>query len=315
MKLLIDKKILLALLTLFWFSCNEDTEMDYGTREEFQGLTDPALQINTPVIGFQAGTENYDYAFNVINPSNELQLEEVKMYSVFTDAETGLTSEEVELASVGVEGPNRNVIAGTLDYSQLKAGVTVGGAPLPDDQLLLKVGSGWRVRFEGITSSGEAIPLAGNINVAVLSPYAGIYKYTHLEYYRINVLRNDVTDPEVGNEVFIGSVDEDTFSHNDWWGPFPWTGSKFHFSIDLTPDGEGNFPITGYEFPDGIYSGNRPLTCATEPGSMPNVNCGDSDYLDPDNDTGVHKLYMSYGYFTDGSGAREFYCELTRVVE
>lgn len=314
MKLLMNKKILLALSTLFWLSCSEDTEMDYGTNEETQRITDPALQINTPVIGFQAGTENYEYAFNVINPDNDLQLEEIKMYSIFTDAETGLSSEEVELATVDVEGPNRNVIAGTVDYNQLKAGVTVNGQPLPEDQLLLKVGSGWKVRFEGITASGKVIRLGGNINVAVLSPYAGIYEFTHLEYYRINVLRNDVSDPVLGTQVFIGSVDEDTFSHNDWWGPFAWTGSSFNFSIDLTPDAEGNFPITSYEFPNGIYSGNRPLTCATEPSSMPNVHCPDSDYLEPDN-SGAHKLYMSYGYFTDGSGAREFYCELTRVVE
>lgn len=147
---------------------------------------------------------------------------------------------------------------------------------------------------------------------------AGTYEHTALMYYRIGQSFNDVAETVIGAELIIGSVDENTFSYNDMWGIFSWPGSKFHFSIDVAAkDENGNYPIVNYEFPDGLYSGDRPLTCATEPGNLSNVGCGAGrNYFDPDESgAGAHKLYMTYGYYVDNSGPREFYVELTRVGE
>jgi hypothetical protein len=306
MKFLTNKTLVILLLTLFWSACNEDTEMDYETSPKIQTLTDPALQVNTPVIGFQAGTENYDYSITVNNPENNLQLEEVRVFSEFTDAETGHVSDEVQLTSIPVEGTNRNDIDGTFDYSQLREGITIDGTPLPDDQLLLKVGSGWKLRFEGVTSSGKVIRLKGNINVAVLSRFAGIYKVISSEYYRISVL----TATWNGETRFIGSVDENTFSYNDWWGQFAWTGNQFNFDVDFETN-----KITAPIIVDGLFSGNSALDCATTPEKFAVFNCQNTNVLIPDEVNGKHIIKLTYGYFTDGSGPREFQEVLEKVVD
>lgn len=307
MKILTNKAFYLALFTLIGLACEEDTVMDYNSATpRNQGITDPYLQIQTPVIGFQAGTENYPFAVNVINPDNELRLDQVKVYSIYTSAATGNQSNEALLGTLDVEGVNRNIIEGTWDYSQLKAGITVDGAPLPDDQVALTVGSGWRLRFEGVTTSGETVRLKGNINVAVLSRFAGIYQVTKSEYYRIGVL----TATWTGSTRFIGSVDEDTFSYNDYWGSFAWTGNQFNFDIDFTTN-KIKVPI----IVDGLFSGNRALDCDVEPQTFSVFTCTNTNVLVPNETTGEHVIKLTYGYFTDGSGPREFSEELKKVVD
>lgn len=308
-------RYLIVGLAAFAFACDNEEVVTYSeSNAQEQVVADPFLQVQTPVVGFQAGTDSYEVGVNIINGTKAI--EEVNVYSTFTDAATGESSNEVLLTTLAVDGPTRTVVTDELTYDELKAGLTVGGNPLPEDQFELAVGSGWALRFEGVTPSGEVIPLAGSIDVAVLSPYAGIYEYESMVYYRIGVLRNDVTDPEIGEDVFIGSVDEDTFAQNGWWGPFPWTGAHFEFDVDFeNPISEGVYPVINFAFPDGIYSGNRALVCASDAADLSHANCPTSDRLIVDLETGAHELRLSYGYFVDGSGAREFYTVLKKVTE
>jgi len=299
------KRYLLVTLTLFAFSCDDDNTVEYDKGAAiFQKVADPFLQVTTPVIGFQAGTESYDLGFNVINGTKALT--EVKAYSIFTDAETGLQSNEVLLSTFPVAQPNRNIVTGNITYDELKAGLSVNGAALPTDEVDLKVGSGWKLRFEGTTATGETIPLAGNINVAVLSRFAGIYKVVKSEYYRIGVL----TATWTGETRFIGSVNETTFSYNDYWGNFPWTGNQFNFTIDFDTN-----VITAPIAVDGLFSGTRGIGCPTDAADFTVFGCANTNVLIPDDATGKHKIKLTYGYFTDGSGSREFYEELEKVVE
>jgi len=304
--------LMLSAVAMFWLSCEKDQITPNESDPIVQVVTDASLQVVTPVVGFVAGTEKYGFTYNVINGVKDITT--VNVYSTFTDAATeegpGAQSNEVLLGSYPVTDPLFSVQTDTVTYEDLRAGLTLEGASLPDSDIDLKVGAGWKLRFEGILSSGETIPLVGSINIAVLSRFAGIYKYTHLEYYRINVLRDDVTDPIVGQEVFIGSVDENTFAHNEWWGPFSWPGCNFQFDVNFD-DNSITVPILTE---CGQFGGNSLLTCAS-PGGLPNVPCAGSNILIPDDVTGVHKLYLTYGYFTDGSGAREFYTELEKVVD
>jgi hypothetical protein len=291
-----------------WFSCDEDTEMDYATSTQSQKVTDPYLQINTPVIGFQAGVEAFDYSVNVINPSNDLALKEVKVYSVFTSAETGSLSNEGLLMTIPVEGPNRNSADGSFTYEDLKAGLTVDGGPLPDSDLDLKVGSGWKLRFEGVTSSGKVIPLKGSVNVAVLSPYAGLYKVLEGSYLRFDDVSGDYT----GETRFIGSVDETTFSYNDYWGYFPWTGNQFNFKVDFENGNKVTVPI----LVDGLFSGTKALQCGVDP--FIKFSCEGKNVLikDPDapeSSNAKHRFVLLYGYLGAG-GNREFYEELEKIV-
>ncbi len=299
------KRYLLITLILFVVSCDEDDTMDYDQSDAiFQTVTDPFIQVTTPVIGFQAGIESYELGLNVINGTKAIT--EVKAYSIFTDAETGLESNEVLLTTFPIEEPNRNIVTGTITYEELKAGLNVNGTALPTSQVDLKVGSGWKLRFEGTTAAGETIQLAGNINVAVLSRFAGIYKVVKSDYYRIGVL----TATWTGETRFIGSVDETTFSYNDFWGSFAWTGNQFNFVIDFDTN-----VITAPITVDGLFSGTRAIGCPADAGDFTVRGCTDTNILIPDDATGKHKIKLTYGYFTEGSGSREFYEELEKVVD
>jgi len=287
-------------LMLFAFSCNDDDFVVYGT-ETKQQIADPFLQIKTPVIAFQAGTPSYTMEFNVVNGLKKIT--SVEVYKIFTDATTGNQSNEALLASYPV-GDGLTVITDDLTYADLKAGLTINGGPLPDSELDLPIGSGWVFRFIGRRDAGD-LELPGTINVGVLSRFAGLYKVIEAAYYRIGVLTNG--GPWVGETRFIGSVDATTFSHNDFWGPFAWGGHAFTFTLNEA-DNTIIVPVDG-----GIYSGNRALSCSTEPEQFTNVPCVGSDILIPDNVNGKHIIKLTYGYYTDGSGPREFYEVLEKI--
>jgi hypothetical protein len=276
-------------------SCDEDL-VEYGP-EQFQEITDPYLRILTPAIGFQAGTPSYQVEFDIINGAKRITA--VDVYMTFLDATSGQTSNEVLLASYPVEAGNLTQVRAALTYDDLKNGLTVNGGPLPADQVELAVGSQWTFSFIGRRGEGD-LPLNGSIRVGVLSRFAGIYRVVDAIYYRIGVPTD--AGPWVDQTRFIGSVDETTFSYNDFWGPFVWTGSAFNFSIDFS-DNSIEVPIL---VNGRIFSGNRALNCSVEPETFTSVSCDGSNVLIPDDANGKHTIKLTYGYFTDGSGSREF---------
>jgi hypothetical protein len=313
-KKLFIQTMVVAAVGLSAVSCMPDEEMEYTEKAKIsQGVTDPYLQINTPVIGFQAGIEDYAVSLNAINGAKSIS--EVKVYSVFTDAGSGETSNEVLLTSFPVTSPTRTVIDGKLTYDDLKAGITVGGEPLPEDQNELKVGSGWKLRFTGISAFGE-LPLGGSVTVAVLSRFAGIYKVKASVYYRIGV--EQPASVWTGQERFIGSVSETVFSYNDYWGPFAWTGNQFNFEVNFGTEPAAQYPITAPIIVDGIYSGTYAMSCNDDTkGDFSKVSCTGSNVLIPDDATKKHVIKLTYGYFTASGavGPREFQETLEKIVD
>lgn len=286
-------------------SCNEDEFVTYG-EETNTKLTDPYLQILTPVISFQAGTPSYNMKFNVINGNEATRVSSIDVYKVFTDIVTGNSSNEALLGTYPV-GPGigtSTTIDEQLTYAQLKEGLTVNGGPLPDDETQLALGSGWSLRFEGQQATGK-FGLNGGIQISVLSRFAGLYQVIESAYYRIGVNSGTWN----GTEIFIGSVDDTTFSHNDWWGPFAWAGEAFNFSLNEATNAI-TVPILT---PSGIYAGNRAISCVTDAALFANVPCAESNVLIPDEVNGKHIIKLTYGYFTDGSGPREFYEVLEKL--
>jgi hypothetical protein len=286
----------LAFVLLFAaVSCDDDEYVQYGN-ETGQVVTDPFLQILTPVLAFQAGTPSYTMQFNVVNGTKRINA--VEVYKVFTDAATGSVSNEALLGTYNLDAGNFTSISDDLTYEELKAGLTVNGGPLPDNETDLAIGSQWQFRFVGKTAGGD-IALPGSIRVGVLSRFAGIYEVVESAYYRIGVLTAEWT----GQTRFIGSVDENTFSYNDFWGNFAWGGNAFHF--DLNPDNTIRVPIV--DPPAALFGGNRPIDCTVNPQEFSVFSCTpEVNILIPDEVNGHHTIVLLYGYFTDGSGPREF---------
>jgi hypothetical protein len=284
------------------FSCNDDEAVAYQTGLT-QQITDPYLQVTTGVVSFQAGTPSYNMRFNVLNGTKALS--KVDIYHFYTDNATGKVSNEVLYKSFPVSGALTK-IDDEFTYDELKAGLMIDGAGLPEDQTALAIGSGWRMRFEGTVTDGSVIPMSGSIFVGVLSRFAGLYKVIESGYWRIGVDNGGWN----GGERFIGSVDETTYSYNDFWGNFGWGGNAFHFRLDET-DNSITVPIL---VNGALFSGNRAINCTDDAAIFVNAPCAGSNVLIPDDANGKHVIKLTYGYFTDGSGPREFYEVLEKIV-
>lgn len=296
---------IIAALLLGFSACTIDPEIVEYDETNTQNLAvgQPYVQVVTPVIAFQAGTANYALKFNTIHSLKKLA--SVNVYSTFKPAGSTTTSNEALFKSYTVTADAKNALSSTITYADLKNGLTFGGQPLPANELDLAIGSSWTMRFEGVLTNGQKIDLPGSINVAVLSRFAGLYKVVNSKYYRIGVLTGNWNT----EERYIGSVNAETFSYNDYWGYFPWAGKSFRFKLNANNTIQVPI-ITG----DGLFSGTYAINCTDNADKFANVPCEGSNLLVPNDATGKHKLYLTYGYFTDGSGAREFYEELEKIV-
>jgi len=295
--------ISLSFVMLFaGFACQDEDFVVYGN-EEFQQVADPFLRIKTPLLSFQAGTPSYHMEFDVINGSNRLN--SIDIYMTFTDANTGATSNEALLGTYTMDAGGFTRVTDELTYDDLKAGLTVNGGPLPDDQAELAVGSLWVFRLVGHYASGIELKMSGSIRVGVLSRFAGFYRVVESVYFRIGVNSGNWT----GQTRFIGSVDATTFSYNDWWGLFAWAGNSFHIKLNES-DNTLQLPIITSS---GIFSGHRALDCSVEPATFTAVSCTGSNILIPDDVNGKHVIKLTYGYFTNGSGSREFQEVLEKI--
>ncbi|NJN25037.1 MAG: hypothetical protein HC819_03140 [Cyclobacteriaceae bacterium] len=307
----IGSKISLVFLTLLIVANGCDESQDPFAEYKqgpLQQITDPYLQIKTPVVQFQAGTPSYTVALNAINGLK--QITKLDAYSVYTDAKTGSKSDPVLFKSYTIDNPLKVEISDEVTYEDLKDGIMVDGAGLPANDVELAVGSGWVLRFIATTASGDEIPLSGSVNIAVLSRFAGIYRVVDMKYWRLGEDRDDVYGSQIGNTRFIGSIDENTFSYNDYWGPFPWSGGSFNFDINFD-DNSITVPIVCC----GLFSGNYATNCKDNADKLTNVPCTGSNVLQPDDATGKHRIILTYGYFSEGSGPREFWEILEKVVD
>jgi len=296
--------ILLSLaLLVIAVSCNEEDFVVYGTEESIK-VTDPYLQVLTPVISFQAGTPSYLMEIQVVNTDQSSRISAVDVYKVFTDIVTGNSSNEALLGSYPLGTGTTTLIHDELTYADLKEGLTVNGGPLPDDETELALGSGWSLRFVGKGANGD-VPMNGSIQISVLSRFAGLYRVIESTYWRIGV----VTATWTGQDRFIGSVDETTFSYNDYWGNFAWDGNSFNFTISEV-DNSINVPIL---VNGALFGGHRELNCNVEPETFGYAPCVGSNILIPDDLNGKHVIKLTYGYYTNGSGSREFYEVLEKL--
>jgi hypothetical protein len=298
----LTSKYLLIILTLFWISCEEDTDMEYPAEAGIkQEIIDPYLQVNTSFVPFKPGTKKYGISVNVLNGVKEI--DKLNVYKVFTDAATKAKSNEALVGTYDV-GEFRTVVTDSLSYDDLKEGLTPG-LPATDD--LVVPGSGWVFRFEGVKSDGTTVPLSGVVNM-VLSKYAGVYEVIESRYVR-------GPGEDFGNwngtTVFIGHVDDVTLSYNDSWGYFnnQWAGCNFHFTVDPTTK-KIKVPILT---DCGLFSGVSAITCAETASGFKNLNavlgykvCDVSNILVEDEVDGHHVIKLSYGYMGANGVPRAF---------
>jgi len=277
-------------------SNDDDEQLNYATGN-LERL-DPVVLVRTPFTAFIAGDPAYTIGYQAFVPADN-PTTKVNVYSSFTFAGSDEPSEEVLLFEHTLS-KGENEISELVDYEKLKAGIIANGAALPADPVEIPVGSQWDIRLEPVDASGTETFGADGMIIGVASPFAGIYTVIESSYTRIGVPSGDWN----GTEQFIGSVDATTFSHNDFFGAFANQGTPGR-SFTFTLNADNTIFIEDTET-NLIAFGNTMLTCEEDPNDLSNANCDTSNVLIPSAD-GKHIIKLTYGYFTTGSGAREFY--------
>ncbi len=290
-------------------SCNQDLEENEAIFVESVG---GLLSINTTTIAYVVGNDaTYTSSGSVYQ--GRVTVPSIDVMVSFTSSATGAVSNQALLTTL-TPAQEQNKTAPfefSFKYEDLIAGLTIDGVPLSTNDGDLNIGDSFRLTYLPSTSTGGTVQNSAFSNVSVGTRFAGTYIPLDGAYYRIGVFSGELADwPD---EIVIESVDATTYRVVEYFGFFD--GNEWFFQID-----ENDVITYPPETPagDGQTGNGQPLiTCQTNPGDMTNVPCDPSltNYVQRDDITGADILYMTMGYFTGGSGSREFYQVLQKDVD
>lgn len=306
------KYILLSFLAIGILAC-DGNDLDFDTTAEIDH-TGGLLTVDKALISYVVG-ENGTYAFSGSVLQADVKTNSIQLYKSFTDVD-GNKSETIPFKTITLPNTAQTeLFSTTATYAELKEGLTVDGAALPDEDTALNIGDFWTISYKALTENGDESLSRTSTKVAVGTRFAGVYKVIASSYYRIGVDNGNWT----GEERIIESVDATVYKHigvGPWadvpatWGYEAEQGQVF-FTVDNDTDAIsyadlGNTTIMLQPF----------ITCASSPDNMTFSNCGSSNYVIKDDVEGKDILYISYGYLTGSGdvGPREFYEVLEKIV-
>ncbi len=298
----------MAVASLAVVSCEEDNDALTGNKNE-GGL----LSVNTILVPYVVGNgSDFEYAASISAFQGDIKVNSVDIYKTFTNVD-GESSNTTLLKTISF--PNTNQVENlnfTTTYSELISGLTLNGASLPSSDSSLNIGDYWTLTYVSNTSAGTQAQNLKTTKVSVGTRFAGQYSVIQCEYWRIGVPRPDVTGPFLGTVVTIESVNATTYKKLEWAGPF--SGNEFYFTIDSN---DNVLVPTTYNGSPQLINGQPATNCTETPGDITNA-CGFvgiQNKVVRDDVLGKDKIYMSYGYLTAGSGPREFYEVIEKVVD
>lgn len=310
------KKIKYLLLTIFTVatvvSCIDDDNDELSGSKVTGGL----LSLNNASIGYVVGDGATYTATGSVYQGN-IQTTSVSIYKSFTDSGSGETTNEELYDTISItdlQVGDNGTFSTSFTYEDLISGLTLSTGSLPTNDGNLNIGDFWTLRYVSTLTNGNIHTNFAGTKVSVGTRFAGTYRPLDGAYYRIGVLTYELPDwLNYCPETLIESVDATTYRVVEYFGPF--NGNTWYFQIDSngtiiypanTPDGEAQ-----------LGNGQPFITCQTNPGDMSDVPCNPSDTnkVILDNVNGADQLFMSFGYFTSGSGARSFYHVLEKIVE
>ena len=298
--------LILALACLSLHACYDNSDELTGD-ENIGGL----VVLENPNIGYIVGNDGTYTAEGRVY-QGAVQTTSINVYKSFTDAKTGKTSETVLLATVPIEETEVGSTAEfslEFQYEELIEGLSVNGEPLPESDSELNIGDFFTLAYEAVLSNGEEHLNAGTTKVAVATRFAGEYRAVDAAYYRLGVKTYTAADWPAS--TVIESVDATTYRVVEYAGPF--AGNTWYFQIN--ENDEIIYPATTPSGDPQVINGVTLATCATDPGAFTSVPCVNSNIVMRNDETGADQLVMTYGYVTPGSGPREFYHVLEKIVE
>ncbi len=315
----INKFLVIALVLGFASSCNESVN-PLTEDAKTGGLLNPLSTSLNYVVGSGA---IYTIAFEVEQGHNATTSVDVfksfyKVPVAWSDPEDpdhetadsipGMWSNEVLDRTISISNNATHVNTDfSSDYAQLITGLQVDGSDLPADDGQLAIGDFWNFRFVSTVTNGTSVESFNKVKVAVSTRFAGTYTVLDSEYIRIGVPSGDWN----GDLVLVESIDAKTYRQIGW--AFWTDGNELFFQVD------GNNDIFMPEEWNGVAqtgNGNPLITCETDPVDMSNARCDEPDHntILLDDVEGKDIITMSFGYYTSGSGPREFYQKMEKVV-
>jgi hypothetical protein len=303
------KKIFYIILTLliispviFFMQCNSEDDLLTENAKD-GGLID----ILTPALNYVVGSKG-SYTFSMFVYQGEVKTKKVYVYRSFFNSKDTLYSNEVLDATIDItsEVPY-NLSSSPYYYADLIKDLTVGGNPIPAADAELSIGDKFLFRIVSELSDGRQVEQSVKVALTVSTRYAGSYKTVDAIYYRLGVVTYATSDWPATTS--IESVDAITYKMVNW-GPFE--GNTLYFQIDA--DGIISYPLE-WDGAAQVINAVAIITCTDNPLDMTNVNCGNSNYVINNDVNGKDRLVMSIGYYTSGSGPREFYQVLEKIVE
>ena len=103
----------------------------------------------------------------------------IEVYNSYTSNVTGSVSNEVLMSTIDVASANvteeitKNL---SITYSNLKNGIVIDGAGLPDDETLLPIGDFWELSYISVMADGRRVVNNAKTGIAVANIYAGFYQ-------------------------------------------------------------------------------------------------------------------------------------------
>ncbi len=285
------------------FSCDQEQD-DLVTEEVALG---GLLEVMTPVISHVKG-ERPTYSVEYLVYQGEVKTTQVEIYKQFSNAE-GTTDKQL-MKSIAVDNQSMGQIL-TTEFTYDDLALDVPG--LPENDADLVVGDKFILTYQTTTSEGNKHWNVPTTEVGVSSPFAGVYNVIESDYWRIGVQSGgaDWTD----QTRVVKSVDPTTLQHVGWgpWVPEQWPTDPIYLYLYSADESD----ITVLKEWDGEVlrgPGDVPITCAEDGSLFTNVPCEGSNVM-VFKDDGKHTITITYGYEVVGSGYREFYEKLEKIVE
>jgi len=209
-----------------------------------------------------------------------------------------------DFKTIDVTGSQNSTVSYNFTFDDLAAGLTGSdGNPLSTNDGDYQIGDYWQFDYYATTTDGERMNYQST-KATVSTRFAGTYNVLQGDYWRLGVYYANYFNPT----VVIESIDASIYKHN---GIAAWDDNTFYFTVD-SDTGKITILETNLDGTDTLLNDYPIITCDNF--SMTTAPCDGSDIAIKDDVAGEDQLIFTVGYYTTGSGPREFYEKLQKIV-
>ncbi len=305
--------LLTILCSVFIFSCNKSDNFN-GLNGKEGGL----YEVNTSAIIYNLGTQDSAYKIELkYFQGTGGNIKKIDIYQQFFTTDTAnndINSDVKFLKSVDLSTFTQPGFVNTsVSFNELAATTTINGDSIPKADTSLRSGFYWMLYYKAVLEDGREVTIDKN-TIFVNAKFAGRYTVFKKEYYRIDVLRDDL-DGSWQSVINVSALNATTYIIDGHIGPFPGAGRVIFSIVD---DGSDILPISYFKtyepFGSLTINGQPPINCSENAAFLSDVDCPNSNVVI----RGVKDtLVMSFGYYTDNAGAntgpRQFYQKLVKI--